>query len=123
MRIAILALDRLFDTGLTVVLDAFGLANRFSARMMGTKSPIFDIEHLQLFERSTGAALMRTAGFESIAISSLRNRYPIQYWIKLFPLPRIIKAAVSWMARVSGIGNVLLSLPAGNLAILGQKPV
>jgi SAM-dependent methyltransferase len=95
----------------------------FSARVMGTKSPIFDIEHLQLFDRSTGAALLRTAGFESIAISSLRNRYPINYWIKLFPLTKTAKAAVSWMARVSGIGNLLLSLPAGNLAIVGRKPV
>jgi SAM-dependent methyltransferase len=95
----------------------------FSARILGTKSPIFDIEHLQLFDRSTGEALMRTAGFESIAISSLRNRYPIDYWIKLFPLPRTAKAAVSWMARTSGIGNLLLSLPAGNLAMVGRKPV
>jgi SAM-dependent methyltransferase len=95
----------------------------FSARVMGTKSPIFDIEHLQLFDRSTGAALLRTAGFESIVISSLRNRYPINYWIKLFPFPKTAKAAVSWMARVSQIGNFLVSLPAGNLAVVGRKPV
>src|SRR5882757_1183087 len=95
----------------------------FSAQILGTKSPIFDIEHLQLFDRSTGAALMRTAGFESIAISSLRNRYPINYWVKLFPSPRTAKAAVSWMARTSGIGYLLLSLPAGNLALVGRKPV
>jgi SAM-dependent methyltransferase len=94
----------------------------FSARMMGTKSPIFDIEHLQLFDRSTGAALMRTAGFESVAIRSLRNKYPINYWIKLFPLPKTAKAAASWMARASGIGKLLLSLPAGNLALVGRKP-
>ena len=43
------------------------------------------------------------------------------YWIKLFPSPRTAKAAVSWMARVSRIGNLLLSLPAGNLAIAGAK--
>jgi SAM-dependent methyltransferase len=95
----------------------------FSARVMGTKSPIFDIEHLQLFDRPTGAALLRTAGFGSIAISSLRNKYPINYWIKLFPLPRTAKAAIRWMARASGIGNLLLSLPAGNLAMVGRKPV
>jgi SAM-dependent methyltransferase len=95
----------------------------FSARVMGTKSPIFDIEHLQLFDRPTGAALLRTAGFGSIFIGSLRNRYPINYWIKLFPLPRTAKAATSWMARASGIGKLLLSLPAGNLAMVGRKPV
>jgi SAM-dependent methyltransferase len=95
----------------------------FSARLMGTKSPIFDIEHLQLFDRPTGAALLRTGGFESVSITPLRNRYPINYWIKLFPLPRTAKAAASWMARVSGIGKLLLSLPAGNLALVGRKPV
>ena len=93
----------------------------FSARVMGTKSPIFDIEHLQLFDRSTGAALLRTAGFGSIAIRSLVNRYPISYWIRLFPLPKSAKSAVSWTAKASGIGSLLLSLPAGNLAIVGQK--
>src|SRR5579859_6100883 len=42
MRISILALDGLFDTGLTVVLDALTLANKFSARMMGG-TPHFDL--------------------------------------------------------------------------------
>jgi transcriptional regulator GlxA family with amidase domain len=42
MRIAILALDGLFDTGLTVLLDAFGLANKFSALQMGG-TPRFDL--------------------------------------------------------------------------------
>ncbi|CAB3647022.1 HTH-type transcriptional activator RhaS [Paraburkholderia sediminicola] len=35
MRIFILALDGVFDTGLTVLLDALGLANKFAAAQMG----------------------------------------------------------------------------------------
>lgn len=42
MRIAILALEGLFDTGLTVALDAFAIANNFSARQMGG-TPRFDV--------------------------------------------------------------------------------
>ena len=42
MRLAILALDELFDTGLTVMLDAFTLANKFSDRLMGG-TPHFDL--------------------------------------------------------------------------------
>jgi SAM-dependent methyltransferase len=94
----------------------------FSARVMGTKSPIFDIEHVQLFDRHTGKALLRNAGFASIEVRSVRNTYPIDYWLKLFPLPRLLKAAVRWLARISRIGRVLLRLPAGNLALVGQKP-
>jgi transcriptional regulator GlxA family with amidase domain len=42
MRISVLALDGLFDTGLAVILDAFSLANNFSARKMGG-TPHFDV--------------------------------------------------------------------------------
>lgn len=42
MRIAILALEGLFDTGLTVLLDAFSLANKFSAAQMNG-TPRFDV--------------------------------------------------------------------------------
>jgi len=43
MRIFVLALDGLFDTGLTVILDALGMANNFSARLMGGAGPRFDV--------------------------------------------------------------------------------
>jgi transcriptional regulator GlxA family with amidase domain len=42
MRISVLALDDLFDTGLTVLLDAFTLANKFSALQMGG-TPHFEV--------------------------------------------------------------------------------
>jgi SAM-dependent methyltransferase len=121
VKIAVDALALLKPGGLFVIVAHNRRA--FSARLMGTKSPIFDIEHLQLFDGPTGSALLRKAGFGSIAVRSLRNRYPINYWIRLFPFPKPAKAAVSWLARVTGIGKVLLSLPAGNLAIVGRKPL
>ncbi|MEX3965403.1 GlxA family transcriptional regulator [Paraburkholderia sp. EG286B] len=42
MRIAILALDGVFDTGLSVTLDAFSVANKLSAATMGGV-PRFDV--------------------------------------------------------------------------------
>jgi transcriptional regulator GlxA family with amidase domain len=42
MRIAVLALEGLFDTGLTVMLDAFGIATRIAERQMGG-TPRFDV--------------------------------------------------------------------------------
>jgi transcriptional regulator GlxA family with amidase domain len=42
MRISLLALEGLFDTGLTVTLDAFTIANRISAREMGG-TPFFEV--------------------------------------------------------------------------------
>jgi transcriptional regulator GlxA family with amidase domain len=42
MRISVLAVDGLFDTGLSVTLDAFLVANKLSGKMMGG-SPRFDV--------------------------------------------------------------------------------
>jgi SAM-dependent methyltransferase len=93
-----------------------------SARILGEKSPIFDIEHLQLFDERTGEQLLQRAGFRSISVRSLSNSYPIDYWLKLFPLPAAMKSAFRSGARISRLGNILVSLPAGNLAIIGEKP-
>jgi hypothetical protein len=42
MRITVLALDGLFDTGLAVTLDALGAANKLASRMMGG-TPKFNV--------------------------------------------------------------------------------
>src|SRR5262245_52922814 len=42
MRIAVLALEGLFDSGLTVTLDAFSTANSLAAKFMGGR-PRFDL--------------------------------------------------------------------------------
>jgi SAM-dependent methyltransferase len=94
----------------------------FSARVMGAKSPIFDIEHLQLFDKTTGVTLLRNVGFDLIKVHSVRNKYPVDYWIKLFPLPMILKSVIRNLADATRIGKLLLSLPAGNLGVVGRKP-
>ena len=64
-----------------------GLVNR----LLGRKSPIFDIEHLQLFSPRSARALFERAGFVNVEVHRLVNRYPIQYWTKLFPMPKALK--------------------------------
>jgi transcriptional regulator GlxA family with amidase domain len=50
MRISILVLEGLFDTGLTVLLDAFTLANTFAAGQMGG-IPYFDVSIVGMRKR------------------------------------------------------------------------
>lgn len=54
MRISILALEGLFDTGLSVLLDAFALANRFAALQMAG-SPRFDVSIVGMRKRVRSA--------------------------------------------------------------------
>ena len=97
--------------------------NRYalSARILGFKSPIFDVEHLQLFSPKTACSLLDRAGYKHVQVSLLWNRYPAYYWIKLLPLPDRLKGAMLRLAHTSRIGKTLVSLPAGNLVCTGFK--
>jgi SAM-dependent methyltransferase len=93
----------------------------FSARILGRKSPIFDIEHLQLFSQSSGERLLRNAGFTNISVAKIWNRYPLHYWLKLFPFPRRRKMRIIALSRSLRIGNLSVSMPAGNLLLIGTR--
>lgn len=92
-----------------------------SARALGKKSPIFDIEHLQLFSRESISNLLRTTGFVDIQVKTVINRYPLRYWAKLAPFPPGIKAWLLNTLQQGPVGAAKLPLPAGNLVAIGYK--
>jgi hypothetical protein len=50
------------------------------------------------------------------------NRYPITYWMRLFPFPRPLKNAATRVAAALGGNHLSFPLPAGNVAVVGFKP-
>lgn len=92
-----------------------------SARVLSLKSPIFDIEHLQLFSKKSLYYLLDECGFADIEIKSVYNRYPLHYWIKLLPLPLRTKQIFLSLLKKSRIGLLPLYMPAGNIAVIGYK--
>ena len=92
-----------------------------SARILGMKSPIFDVEHLQLFCPATARLLLERAGFRDVAVSDLWNRYPLYYWMKLLPTPDRIKRPLLAALKQSFVGRVPLAFPPGNLICFGFK--
>ena len=46
-------------------------------RLMGEKSPIIDIEHMQIFSDKSIVNLMNKSNFENITNKSIKNRYRI----------------------------------------------
>ncbi len=93
----------------------------FSARLLGTKSPIFDIEHLQLFSPAGLRYLMTSAGLTSVSVFPFWNRYPVSYWTRLFPFPAGMKNLLLKFLSVTRIGRLTVPLPAGNLVAIGFK--
>jgi SAM-dependent methyltransferase len=73
-----------------------------AARLLGEASPIFDVEHLQLFSPKSVRALLERAGLSGVAVRPIVNSYPLSYWARLLPLA--------------------VPLPVGNLLAVGFRP-
>ena len=88
-------------------------------RLMGLSSPVYDLEHLQLFSPRSLRGLVERAGLVSVQLERVTNRYPLRYWLRLAPLPgsrRLIAAADR-----TGVGSVPVALRVGNLAAVGFR--
>jgi SAM-dependent methyltransferase len=94
-----------------------------STKLLGLKSPIFDIEHMQLFSHQSARALLERSGFAEIHVKRVMNRYPLSYWLKLFPLPARLKRGTLAALKTSRLGQIPIALPAGNIAFFGYKPL
>jgi 2-polyprenyl-3-methyl-5-hydroxy-6-metoxy-1,4-benzoquinol methylase len=92
-----------------------------SATLLGKKSPIFDIEHLQLFSPRSARQLLKCAGFRSIELKTVLNSYPLHYWLKLFPIPTAPKRKLIDLLKRLKIGYLQIPLPAGNMAVIGYR--
>ncbi len=90
-------------------------------RLLGGKSPIFDVEHLQLFSKSSLRYLLESCGYERVEIRTIRNRYPLSYWFRLAPLPNAAKRMLIGVLKATRIGRIPLSLNIGNLAATGHR--
>lgn len=92
-------------------------------RLLGMRSPIIDIEHLQLFSPKSLDTLLRGAGFESVRILGISNAYPLRYWLRLTPLPSGLKRAISSVLERVGLANILIPMRVGNILAVGTKPM
>jgi SAM-dependent methyltransferase len=92
-------------------------------RAMGRRSPIFDIEHLQLFSKKSLCYLLKATGLTGVEITTIRNRYPLLYWVRLLPIPVTLKRRLTRLLALSGLGRLTVAINVGNLAAVGYKPV
>lgn len=95
-----------------------------SARVLGERSPIIDIEHTHLYSKKTIRKLFSKCGFSPIEVYSPRNIISLKYLLWLMPLvPKTVKLKllnsrsriIGWLARQK------IRLKLGNLCIIGQK--
>ncbi len=95
----------------------------WSAKLLGKKSPIFDVEHTYLYSRKTGVQLLLNAGLTQIQCRSYANRYSLAYLIQLVPIPIKLKEGILESPLTALLSRIRFTLPLGNIWIAGVKPV
>lgn len=87
-------------------------------RFLGLKSPIYDIEHLQIYSKTSIKLLFEKAGYRNVKLFSIKNRYPLTYWIKLLPIPAKMKSVIN---KLPFTKNLIVGINVGNIGVLAQK--
>lgn len=94
-------------------------ASALSARVLGEKSPIIDIEHTYLFTPSTIRQILLRHGLEVVKIGAATNRYSLSYLVHLLGAPSSVKRLLA----STRIGRLPLRLPLGNFYAIARKPL
>ncbi len=91
-------------------------------RLLGLRSPIIDVQHLQLFCPKAISTLLANAGFVSIDLIPIANAYSLRYWLRLTPLSAGVKNKISGILDRFRLLGSRVSLRVGNMLAVGIKP-
>lgn len=90
-------------------------------RLLGLRSPIIDIEHLQLYSPKSIGTLLSRSGFTAIQLIPISNSYPLRYWLRLTPLPVNLKKKMITFLEYINMADWYLPMRVGNLLAVGIK--
>jgi SAM-dependent methyltransferase len=97
-------------------------AEAFSARILGERSPIIDIEHTFLYNPDTIRKLFEKNGYKVLEVGPAWNFVSLLSLIRLFPMPRDFKIKlIAFLERIPGFNQIRLFAPIGNLYLIAQK--
>jgi SAM-dependent methyltransferase len=104
-----------------VVLAFNHNVSAWSARLLGERSPIIDVEHTYLYSPRTMRRLFHQAGYEVASVTPARNTYSVSYLAQLLPLPSRPKAGLLARLRGSRAGALRATVPLGNLCLIACR--
>lgn len=92
-----------------------------SARLLGERSPIVDVEHTYLYSPSTMRDLLEQHHFAVQEVVPVLNSYSVRYLIRLVPLPMHLKRKVLSLVDRTFVAGISLRVPLGNLSLVASK--
>jgi SAM-dependent methyltransferase len=91
------------------------------AKIFGEKWPIFDIEHIYIFNNNTLNSLFLKHKFKNIKTFNVNNVYPLSYYAKMSPFSMNTKNVLRNIISRFRLSNLKIPLPSGNIGIIAQK--
>jgi SAM-dependent methyltransferase len=92
--------------------------NALSAKLLGERSPIVDVEHTFLYSRRTMRLVFEKVGFVDASVRVAYNTYSLDYLLQLAPIPSSVKSPI----RSSRAARLRATLPLGNLCLIARRP-
>lgn len=114
-----LAHDLLAPGGFILLLHHNAAA--VSARLLGRRSPIVDVQHTFLFTLDTTRRILQDSGFTVVHVGRAINWVSVQHVNHLMPLPRRIRSLISSALGALKMDGLTLPLPLGNLVAVGRR--
>lgn len=90
-------------------------------KLLGGRSPIIDIEHMQLFSAKSATGLLERNGYVDVGGQSFWNCYRPSYWLRLVPMKRSVKDKLIRRLRGSFADKHKIALNVGNFMSWGFK--
>lgn len=90
-------------------------------KILGERSPMYDIEHIYLFDKITIRKLLEKQGFKVIYVKDMMSRYTISHILKMFPLPAFIKCFLTDAVNRLCLADKKIKMAGGNMVALAKK--
>lgn len=101
----------------TVTHDYRNIVNK----ILGERSPIIDIEHMQIFSNQSIQETFKKAKFKNIKTHTFANSYKLSYWVRLTPIQKKFKEKFINIINKTFLKKIKLTINVGNTMAYGSK--
>ena len=92
----------------------------FLAKILKEKHPIINDEHVAVFNEKALNLIFKKNNFLDIKVRNLKNYYSLSYWLKMMPIPIIIKNLLN-KTIVLIFKKLIIGFKAGNQYLIEKK--
>ena len=90
-------------------------------KTLGERSPMYDIEHIYLFDKRTLSNLLHKNGFKVLYVRDMLSRYTLAHAVKMFPLPAFLKNSLLELFNRLNVAEKKFKIIGGNMVALARK--